>query len=414
MVAHTDELSEAAEFIHLSDREDESSDEELGSDDDIMEIAGEEEESEADIVEIDSDDQDDASELDNSVVEIKTESDNEASADKSDKQAESNGTVVDEKDDHEKDGSEKDDSENVEDSGGEEEDSGGIEEQEENEGSEDDNQEGEEEGDQSENEDDISSESEDDIGADDESEEGAESGAENNDDLDDTLKEGNTGWADAMSKVLRIGKNSKKPVSILSKAKKDNVNKASDNNDSKAKQKDNESSDEGEEKDGDESSEAESSDNEEHVPVSVQRAKKREIDSVGRVRPDITKRAQEKALTKIATKGVVQLFNAVREQQRGLKQKLKEAGSASQRDKVYKNIDKEGFLAVLDGKKRPLSGANKVKLDDSKKPKLEPKVELKEELENDDEEEAPAWSALKENFMLGAKMKDWDKEEVES
>jgi len=36
-------------------------------------------------------------------------------------------------------------------------------------------------------------------------------------------QEGNVGWADAMAKVLAMGKNSDKPVSILSKAKKDNV-----------------------------------------------------------------------------------------------------------------------------------------------------------------------------------------------
>ncbi|XP_023322251.1 RRP15-like protein [Eurytemora carolleeae] len=215
---------------------------------------------------------------------------------------------------------------------------------------------------------------------------------EDNDDEDDTLMEGNSGWADAMNKVLAMGKNTDKPVSVLSKAKKDNV-----------KKKKKKESEDGKEKEGGENS-SDSNDEEEaeepHIPVSVRRAKKREIDSVCRVKPDITKRALEKTLSKIATRGVVQLFNAVREQQKNVKSSLKEAGNTWKREKILKNLDKDGFLAVLDGK-RPSEGPV------SKRPKTEVK-ELKEE-----EDDTANWSALKPDYMLGAKMKDWDKESDE-
>ena len=50
-----------------------------------------------------------------------------------------------------------------------------------------------------------------------------EIGSGDDEDEDEEDEEGNSGWADAMHKVLAMGKNSDKPVSVLSKAKKDNV-----------------------------------------------------------------------------------------------------------------------------------------------------------------------------------------------
>ena len=225
---------------------------------------------------------------------------------------------------------------------------------------------------------DVSSEDDDEsTNGDDESENEPETNAD----------DGNTGWADAMAKVLAMGKNTDKPVSVLSKAKKDNVGKSKTKPVQKETLETNEASSD---------SDAEEDVPEPHVPISVRRAKKREIDAVCRVKPDITKRGSERSLAKIATRGVVQLFNAVREQQKSVKVKLKEAGNSRNREKILKNLDKDGFLAVLEGK-RPTEGpVNK-----------RPKVELKEE---DDEQDVSTWSALKEDFMLGAKLKDWDKE----
>ena len=122
------------------------------------------------------------------------------------------------------------------------------------------------------------------------------------DDEEDEDEEGNSGWADAMHKVLAMGKNSDKPVSVLSKAKKDNV---------KTKSGDTVVGENGEQKI--------------FEPLAVRKARKKEIDMIGRVMPNVLERNAEKALSRIATKGVVQLFNAVRDHQKDMKVKLKEA-----------------------------------------------------------------------------------------
>jgi len=209
---------------------------------------------------------------------------------------------------------------------------------------------------------------------DDENDEYAESKSsveEQSDQEDD--KNAGVGWADAIAKVLNIGKNSKTPdkTLLLSKAKKD-VNEVKEN-ESKSGEK-----------------------------PSVRRAKKKEIAEMGRKKPDIVKdRIKEKRLSKMATRGVVQLFNAVRDQQKTLKTSLNIAGkSTTKRDKVYKNLDKDAFLDVLSGKKNKLVSSNASQNGHKKVPKSEVK----------EEDDDGTWSVLKDNFMMGAKMRDWDKE----
>jgi len=213
-----------------------------------------------------------------------------------------------------------------------------------------------------------------------------DSEAENNDDdkekedNDDTEEKG-SGWADAMAKVLNTGKNieSNKPL-LLSKAKKD-VGTIETTEEGKVLEK-----------------------------ASVRRAKKKEWEELARKRPDIVKdRQKEKKLARIATRGVVQLFNAVREQQKTLKTQLDKAGlSTTKRDKVFKNLDKGAFLEVLSGK-RPSSKKTDNDNSDGSSVTKRPKVEIK-----DEEDDGSQWSALKDNFMMGAKMRDWDKENSES
>merc|ERR1712141_36012 len=204
------------------------------------------------------------------------------------------------------------------------------------------------------------------------------------DDEDNTEEGKLSGWADAMAKVLNTGKNtqSDKPM-LLSKAKKDaDIPDLQLNNseDQKPKLKER---------------------------PSVLRAKKQELENVARKKPDIVKdRSKEKKLAKIATRGVVQLFNAVRDQQKSLKTQLDKAGlSITKRDKVYKNLDKDAFLEVLSGKKRSSNaiGGNRENSMLNKKPKTEVKAQSHEDDDG-------TWSVLKDNFMMGAKMKDWDKE----
>merc|ERR1712106_748933 len=222
-----------------------------------------------------------------------------------------------------------------------------------------------------------------------ESIENNESDAESKDnddehETDDEEEEGNVGWADAMAKVLAMGKNSEKAVSVLSKAKKDNVKEKT------VKTGDNVGSD---------GEEVEEEVEKKYEPLALRKARKREVDSIGRRMPDVLERNAEKALSKIATRGVVQLFNAVREQQKDLKTKLKDAGGIFRRqEKVFKTIDKNSFVEILTGK--PISKA----LDEPavKKPKTEVK--------NENEENQSTWNILRDDFMLGAKMRDWDKE----
>merc|ERR1712223_2039938 len=139
-----------------------------------------------------------------------------------------------------------------------------------------------------------------------------------------------SGWADAMAKVLNMGKNTaqtepNKPL-FLSKAIKEN----DENN-----------------------VEETSTDQKVQIKASIRRAQKKEMEEKGRCKPDITKdRGKEKMLCKLATKGVVQLFNAVREQQKTIKTQLNTAGgSVRKREKVYKNMDRQTFLNVLTNQK---------------------------------------------------------------
>jgi len=221
----------------------------------------------------------------------------------------------------------------------------------------------------------------------DHSDEGEDSDKEGDEDAD----EGNTGWADAVAKVLAMGKNSEKKVSILSKAKKDNVKVKK-----KAKIK---------EETGGENEE--SSDDEPVLePLAVRKARKKELDSIGRSKPDILQKNYEKTLTKIATRGVVQLFNAVREQQKDLKSKLREAGASTRkREKVFKNIDKSSFVELLTGTK------TKSLENMGPPPSKKSKDEVKEEIgENGN---SASWNILREDYMLDAKMRDWDKDSDE-
>ena len=193
-----------------------------------------------------------------------------------------------------------------------------------------------------------------------------------------------SGWADAMAKVLNTGKNieSNKPL-LLSKAKKD-VGKI-ENEDGKVIEK-----------------------------ASVRRAKKKDWEELARKRPDIVKdRQKEKKLARIATRGVVQLFNAVRDQQKTLKSQLDKAGrSTTKRDKVFKNLDKGAFLEVLSGKRTSLQSKNQDS--NTTVSAKRPKVELKDEVKDEVLDDSGTWSALKDNFMMGAKMRDWDKENSDS
>lgn len=117
------------------------------------------------------------------------------------------------------------------------------------------------------------------------------------------------------------------------------------------------------------------------------------------MKPNILEKDRERTLAKVATKGVVQLFNAVRMQQKDINKKLKEAGPLEVRkEKVLKNIDKRSFLDVLMGEKS--------------QPVDEPLLGKTETISRDNEKQkdSSSWNVLRDDFMMSAKMKDWDKE----
>ncbi|NXI91468.1 RRP15 protein, partial [Psophia crepitans] len=131
--------------------------------------------------------------------------------------------------------------------------------------------------------------------------------------------------------------------------------------------------------------------------------KKREWEMMCRVKPDVVKdRDREKNLQRIATRGVVQLFNAVRTHQKNIDEKVKKAGSSDrQRAKLLSSVSKKDFINVL----RNMEGAKGNKNSAGKTTKRK-QSEVKSE-------EGPEWSILRDDFMMGASMKDWDKESDE-
>ncbi|KAL0101371.1 hypothetical protein PUN28_018889 [Cardiocondyla obscurior] len=121
-----------------------------------------------------------------------------------------------------------------------------------------------------------------------------------------------------------------------------------------------------------------------------------------RVKPSITDREYERMLQKIATKGVVQLFNAVRQQQMEIKSRLSQAGPLERkREQVFKSIDKNAFLDVLMG------GSKSIPIDNGVK------SERPAEQTNNEDGDHKMWSVLRDDFVMGAKLKDWDKKNVE-
>ncbi|NXO74853.1 RRP15 protein, partial [Sitta europaea] len=132
----------------------------------------------------------------------------------------------------------------------------------------------------------------------------------------------------------------------------------------------------------------------------MQLDKKREWEMMCRVKPDVVKdREKERNLQRIATRGVVQLFNAVRTHQRKMEEQVKKAGgSERKRAKLMSSVSKRDFINVL----RNMDGAKGGQNPAGKAPKNK-QGEVKSE-------EEPEWNILRDDFMMGASMKDWDKE----
>ncbi|KAI3361600.1 hypothetical protein L3Q82_013741 [Scortum barcoo] len=172
----------------------------------------------------------------------------------------------------------------------------------------------------------------------------------------------NAGWAEAMARILGK-KNPESKSSILVK------NKELDKKKEKERQ--------------------------EQLERKKQVDKKRAWEMMCREKPDIVKdRETERTLQRIATRGVVQLFNAVRKHQKTTDNKLREVGSSERKKaKFLSSVSKKDFIDVL----RSTEGASRVTV----------KTEMDTAAAA---EEKPAWCVLRDDFMMGATMKDWDKD----
>ncbi|XP_026760543.2 RRP15-like protein [Galleria mellonella] len=209
---------------------------------------------------------------------------------------------------------------------------------------------------------------------------------------DENLQDGtlitNEGWADSVAKILGSTKPKNKKTLVLSRAKKHSQLIKSTNEEKPAF-----------EIIGD-SKETEKEVKKDLLPSEPpQKKPKHEKPSI-RVKPNILEKDRERLLSKIATKGVVQLFNAVRNQQKSLDKQLNRSDlPEAKKEKIIKKFDKRAFLDTLMGQTKSIV------VDEVTKNPL--KDEVKEE------DNVPKWNALRDDFMMGAKMKDWDKEAVE-
>ncbi|XP_011260510.1 RRP15-like protein [Camponotus floridanus] len=210
--------------------------------------------------------------------------------------------------------------------------------------------------------------------------------------LHDAKSTSNTGWADVMQKILRTNKPKRKKTIVLAKAKK--------LCDVKVKEKKEDISFEIDGSKNVTEIEEASVKTGEHAVHTKPKIKEKNLGI--RVKPSITDQEREKMLQKIATRGVVQLFNAVKQQQTDISKKLTQAGPLERkREQVLKSIDKNAFLDILMGGSKSISIDNTVQ--------SEKVIEQTNNKNKDDK----IWSVLRDDFVMGAKLKDWDKKDVE-
>ncbi|KAG8518184.1 RRP15-like protein [Galemys pyrenaicus] len=174
----------------------------------------------------------------------------------------------------------------------------------------------------------------------------------------------NSSWADAMAKILNKKTPKSKPTILVK-------NKKLEKEKEKLKQ--------------------------ERLEKRAQLDKKREWEMMCRVKPDVVRdKETERNLQRIATRGVVQLFNAVQKHQKNVDEKVKAAGgSVRKRAKLISTVSKKDFISVL-------RGMDGEKSSPGKNPKAKQSTE--------EAEEGPGWTILRDDFMMGASMKDWDKD----
>eukprot|EP00794_Sanderia_malayensis_P018183 gene18183-19997_t len=132
--------------------------------------------------------------------------------------------------------------------------------------------------------------------------------------------------------------------------------------------------------------------------------RKAELREKNHVIPDRSNAEKEVILRKIGTKGVVKLFNAVTKHQKETESKLKKASTIGKKDKILESVSQSSFLDML-----KTDSASK----DSSTQKKET-TQKKKDTNDANDAKTPSWNILRDDFMLGSKMKDWDKEDEAS
>lgn len=212
--------------------------------------------------------------------------------------------------------------------------------------------------------------------------------------------EGNTGWADAFAKVLQQEKPKSKKYLVLSKAKKLSERVEKSDADKKLTFEISDTSgvaDKGKAVEPHANAEdIKPTNNELELAIIARKERNNKLQQL-RVKPDSMDRERERSFKRIATKGVVQLFNAVRAQQRDLVDQLEKAGPLDhKRDAVLNNINKRQFLDMLMGGKR------------AKSENVDNVVKDENKTEDDNSSKPSQWSVLRDDFMTNKKLKHWD------
>jgi len=148
---------------------------------------------------------------------------------------------------------------------------------------------------------------------------------------------------------------------------------------------------------------------------------------MGRIKCDILDRAREKALTRIATRGVVKFFNVCSDQQKNIEMQLNEVGSSQRkRDKILSSIDKGSFLDKLKSKSGGAGSSSRNKKknsdgsgdEDGENDNASNGADASSEDDDDQKKNkkagGPGWNVLRSDFIMGGQIKDWDKDKNKS
>ena len=109
----------------------------------------------------------------------------------------------------------------------------------------------------------------------------------------------------------------------------------------------------------------------------------------------------ERTHRRVATRGVVALFNAIAQHQKDSKSggtEMDASAMVPKDSKEVKKMTKHGFLDLIKSAAKE-SAVSSATSETNPKGTIESRIEIK-----------PKWNALHDDYLIGAKMKDWDKQ----